>query len=317
MRVLVVTNMWPTADAPQFGVFVREQVDALRRDGICVDVMFINGRESRLNYLWAFGELRRRLRHGRYDVLHAHYVLSAVVALSQRRVPVVVTQHGIEVFQGWQSLLAGPVARRARHVVVVGRKLAERLGGANVSVIGNGVDLDIFHPVDRAKARGELGIDPAVHVVLFVGEPRPEKRLDLIHAAVAAVREERDGGVVLRTVTERGRAEVALEMNAADVLVLASDNEGDPVVVKEAMACNLPIVSTDVGTVRETIDDVDGCVVVEQSVSGLAEGIVAALAFGGRTDGRSRIESCSWGAVATDLATVYARVGPPEPSLQA
>src|SRR3990172_11009947 len=106
MRVLVVTNMWPTATDPSFGVFVREQVGSVRALGVSVDVHFVAGRAGRLNYLRAVPDLRRWLATGSYDLVHAHYVLTGLVAwlAGARHVdrPLVVTHHGSEVFAGWQ-----------------------------------------------------------------------------------------------------------------------------------------------------------------------------------------------------------------------
>src|SRR4051812_5330184 len=89
LRVLTVTNMWPTPEAPQFGIFVKRQVDELRRLGVQVDVQFVNGRRSKANYARAFREFRRRLRGRRYDLIHADYVFSGVIARAQLRHPVV------------------------------------------------------------------------------------------------------------------------------------------------------------------------------------------------------------------------------------
>jgi glycosyltransferase involved in cell wall biosynthesis len=306
LSVLVVTNMWPTPEAPQFGVFVEDQVKALRRVGADVEVMFINGRRSVLNYFKAFGTLRRRLRLKHFDVVHAHYALSAVVAMSQRRVPVVVTHHGIEVFEGWQSWVAALVSRRADHVVVVGLKLATKLKLDHASVVGNGVDLDIFKPIERREARRRLGINHQRPIVLFVGEPRPEKRLELIRAAVDIMTEDDTDCASLRVVTGKDRASVALEMNAGDVLALVSDNEGDPVVVKEALACNLPVVATDVGTVAATLSGVRGCKIVEQEAEAIAAGLRSVLApTPRRLEGRQRMEGQTWDAMAGRLLKIY------------
>jgi len=103
MRVLVVTNMYPTPEMPFFGTFVNEQVEYLRKQGVEVDVFFVNGNKSALNYLWAFPRLWARLLTRRYDLNHAHYVFSGIIARAQLLYPVVLTHHGSQVFQGWQA----------------------------------------------------------------------------------------------------------------------------------------------------------------------------------------------------------------------
>src|SRR5436190_557229 len=96
LRVLTVTNMWPTDEWPQFGIFVKRQVDGLRDAGLDVDVLFVNGRGSKSNYARGFPELASALRRRRYDLVQANYVFSGLIARSQRRHPIVLTHHGIE-----------------------------------------------------------------------------------------------------------------------------------------------------------------------------------------------------------------------------
>ena len=110
MRVLAVTNMYPTDDEPGFGAFVFEQVDALRRLGIEVDVLSFDGRRDRTAYLRAVARLREQARGG-YDVVHAHYGLSGAVAMLQRRVPVVTTFHGSDIFR--RASVGSPGSSRA------------------------------------------------------------------------------------------------------------------------------------------------------------------------------------------------------------
>ncbi len=98
MKVLVVTNMYPTPEQPAFGIFVQEQVRSLREAGVEVDVLFVNGRKSRRNYLWGFFRLWGRLLTRRYDLIHAHYIFSGIIARAQLLYPVIVTYHGAELF---------------------------------------------------------------------------------------------------------------------------------------------------------------------------------------------------------------------------
>src|SRR5512138_477787 len=104
MKVLVLTNMYPKPDKPGFGIFVREQVESLRKEGAEVDVLFIDGSRRKLNYLWGIFRLWGRLLGHRYDLIHAHYVFSGMVARTQFLYPVVVTHHGLEVFMTWQRV---------------------------------------------------------------------------------------------------------------------------------------------------------------------------------------------------------------------
>ncbi len=315
MRVLVVTNMYPTPDKPAFGTFVRDQVESLRALGVEVDVFFMDGKASRLNYLRGFWGLRRWLgTHPRYDLIHAHYVFSGLVALSQRRLPVVLTHHGIEVVLGWQGYLCRWVTPRVDRVIVTSSVVKRALGYADAVVIPCGVDMTRFAPVPQADARARLGLPQDARLVLFAGEPRPEKRLEIIQAAVARLSAE-DDRVRLVVASNCPHEEMPLYMSACDVLALASDFEGSPMVIKEAMACNLPIVSVDVGDVAEILGDTEGCYLCERAPEDMADKLRLALARGGRTDGRRRVAHLSLEATARQIQAVYegvlaARKGP-------
>lgn len=305
MRVLVVTNMYPTQDKPAFGTFVRDQVESLRALGVDVDVFFMDGKASRLNYARGFGGLRRHLqRHAPYDLIHAHYVFSGLVALSQRRLPVVLTHHGIEVVLGWQGYLCRWVTPRADAVIVTSGVVKRALADDRAVVIPCGVDFGLFAPMPKEEARARLGLPPDGKLVLFAGEPRPEKRLDIIQAAVQRLSAE-DASIRLVVASNRPHQEVPLYMNACDVLALASEFEGAPMVIKEAMACNLPIVSVNVGDVAEIIGDTEGCCLCERTPEDMATGLRLALAWGRRTDGRQRVMHLSLDATARQIGAVY------------
>src|SRR3954469_19057396 len=125
MKVLVVTNMYPTAEMPAFGTFIHDQVEALRRAGATVDVFFVNGRVSRWNYLSAFPRFWRFLAGRKYDVIHAHYVLSGVLARAQWGHKVVLTHHGPEVIGHplWQSYLCKVVTPLFDEVIYVSEEI--------------------------------------------------------------------------------------------------------------------------------------------------------------------------------------------------
>jgi teichuronic acid biosynthesis glycosyltransferase TuaC len=307
VKVLVVTNMWPTPTQPQFGVFVHWEVEELRRLGIDADVLFIDGRTATANYAKGIRLLHQSLRRRSYALVHAHYVFSAVVARTQRQLPIVLTHHGIEVLQGWQAPLSAGVSHFVDGLIVKSKQMRARLRRPDAQVIPSGVDLDVFDPVPRSAARQRLGLAQDKRIVLYVGESRPEKRLDVIEAAVALVRTRRQD-VELRMVSGLPQPEVARNMSAADVLVLASDGEGSPTVIKEAMACNLPIVSVDVGDVREVIAGTHGCAICAQDPEDMADKIEVVLKADCRTTGREAVAQYSWSAIAEQVRAFYARV---------
>lgn len=305
MRVLVVTNMYPRPEAPAHGVFVEDQVESLRRLGVEVDVFFMNGRANKLNYLWAYPRLWNHLRKNRYDVVHAHYVFSGLVARAQWQAPVVLTHHGPEVFMTWERHVCRAATGWFHKVIVVSEEMRERLGYEDATVIPCGVNLERFRPIDRLEARRQTGLPLDKKLVLWAGEYfRPEKRYEIVEAAMAQVTAE-DPEVELVLLSGRPHTDVPVYMNAADVLLLTSDAEGSPMVVKEAMACNVPVVSTDVGDVAEVIGGTDGCHITSQDAAEVAAKVKAALAFGGRTNGREAVKRMDLDEISRRIIAVY------------
>lgn len=317
MRVLVVTNMYPSPGDPMTGIFVEAQVESLRRLGVRADVQVIRGRRSKLEYLAAIGRLHARLRRTSYDVVHAHYGLSGFVAVQQRRAPVCVSfcgsdllgipdTNGRETARGRaQVVLSRLAAARAGKVIVKSRQLGLALGGRrDFAVIPNGVDLSLFAPIDRGEARRALGISDGDPRVLWVGRTRSsEKRFDRAEAAMRALAARRPD-VKLLVLEGRPQREVAQAMSAADCLLMTSALEGSPNVVKEAMACNLPVVSTRVGDVEELFGRNPACILSDGTPHDLASGIERAIAMG-RSNGRAAVEALSLESVARRVLSIY------------
>jgi teichuronic acid biosynthesis glycosyltransferase TuaC len=306
-RVLVVTNMYPVPDRPALGIFVQEQVESLRAQGLEVDVLFVDGPANKLNYLWGIFRFRRQIARLRYDLVHAHYVFSGIIALAQRGLPVVTTFHSGEVLEGsFQRTLSRLVSARAELNIAVSTEVMQRLRG-RCCVIPCGVDLKRFRPVDIDEARSRLNLPADRKLVLFAAAMRPEKRFDLVQEAFALL-QRRLPDAQLVVVSNQPPEMVPLYMNACDVLVLASRKEGSPQVVKEAMACNLPIVSTAVGDVAEVIAGTEGCYICTADPQDIADKLAVALTFGRRTDGRKGVEDLSLERVAQRIVEAYGEV---------
>lgn len=319
-RVLVVTNLWPYEGDPSYGCFVKAQMDSLRPLGVDYDVLFINGRKSRWNYLRAFPQLWQRLRTRRYDLIHAHMGLSGLVARCQVSAPLVISfvgfdvtgevkaGGGISVLGRFFQLSSFLVARLASAVIVKTGELKRRLKLDAAHVVPNGVDLDLFKPTDQADARRNLGLAPQKKFVLFPYDPqRPEKRFDLVEAAVARARQDIPELEILQ-VYGVPQSCMPLYMNAADVMVMASLTEGSPNAVKEAMAVNLPVIGVDVGDTAELIGQTEGCHLVRREAAEIAAKIVEACLKGMRTRGRESIARLSIENVAKQIVQVYSTV---------
>ena len=306
MRVLVVTNMYPSPDRPWSGVFVRDQVDSLRRTGVDVDVFFVDGPKNRINYPLGILRLWKHLARNRYDLLHPHYVYSGLVARVQWRHPVVLTHHGPEVFMfPRQAALCRRVTPWFDQVIVMSEEMKAGLGYPQAHVIPCGVDMERFQPAPKDEARAALGLSRGKRLVLWAGNPRrSEKRFELVEAATDLLRQE-DPSVKLVLLAGRPHGDVGAYMNACDVLVLASDGEGSPMVVKEAMACNLPVVATPTGDVPQLIADDPGSHLCTQDPEDIAEKVRGVLDERRRTRGREAIQHLSLEEIARRIVRVY------------
>jgi glycosyltransferase involved in cell wall biosynthesis len=266
MRVLVVTNFVPDAAAPQRGRWVRDQVGELRELGVEVEVFSFPPGAG--HYLPAALRLRRLLRRKRYDLVHVHYGLTAWSALLAGARPLAVTFHGTDVRHPIVGPLSRRLARRADLVAAVSRALyGPEDGRAGLppvpgsAVLPCGPDLNRFRPLPRAAARRELGLDPDGRYLLFPANPaRREKRAD--RAAELAAH----SGAELLTGGAIEPERMPLWVNAANAVLVTSDYEGFGLACVEALACNVPILSTPVGIAPFALAGIAGALCAEFDV---------------------------------------------------
>jgi len=305
VKVLVLTNMYPTPDKPFHGTFVEQQVKSLQREGVDVDVLYVDGVASKLNYILGFPRLWAKLLNNHYDLIHAHYVFSGIIARAQLACPVVLTHHGSQVFQGWQAKLCQMVTPFMDRAIVVSPEMKEKGHLSKSHIIPCGIDFELFKPIPRQQARKELGLPQDKKLVLYAGEYfRPIKRFEIVQAAMQLL-QKKDDNTELVLVAKKPLHEVPKYMSACDVLVLVSDGEGSPMVIKEAMACNLPIVSVPAGDVPEVIANTDGCYLCSQDPQDVAAKLEMAIKLGTRTDGREKIGHMEISAIAKIIISLY------------
>jgi teichuronic acid biosynthesis glycosyltransferase TuaC len=259
VRVLVVTNFEPDDSAPQRGRWVRDQIDEVRRRGVDVDVFsFPPGRGE---YLPATRRLRALLRRESYDLVHAHYGLAGWCAKLAGAAPLIVTFHGTDVRHGVVGPLSRRLAWRIELVAAVSRALFapedDRPGLPAVpgsAVLPCGPDLGRFGPIPRSQARRSLGLDPDGRYLFFPANPaRPEKRHDRAAELAASCDAELLSGGSIEP------EQMPLWLNAANAVLVTSDYEGFGLAAVEALACEVPVLSTPVGIAPYALGGVDGC----------------------------------------------------------
>ncbi len=326
MKVLVVTAMYPTPRNPAFGSFVKAQVECLRGVGVDVEVLVLDAPWRKLIYPKGVFDLRRRLARNDIDVVHAHYSYVGIVGRTQRRVPLVVTYHGSDLL-GSRDLSGGlkksnmltvpagrKLARHANAVIVQSKQMAKLVEGANVHIIPHEIDFDLFQPTNRDEARAQLGLYQNKKYLLFAAKPENGVKNFALANAAAEELKRTDSDVELLVVFKETQDRLALYMSAADALVFPSFSEGSPNVVKQAMACNLPIVATDVGDIREVIEGTESCHIVDFTVDSVAGALRSVLATCPRTNGREHVARFKCSVVGQQLIDLYRSVLEPSGS---
>lgn len=288
MRVLIVCR-YKENFANHIMPFVTEQGDAIAREGITVDYFIIKG-----NGLWAYfnnlSTLKQKIREFSPDVIHAHYGLSGITPMLQSRVPFVVTFHNGETLSKIVNLISSFVSLFAKHVIYVAQhiyNLSYFKRKNNFTVLPCGINLEDLTITDKALARQEMGLDADKKYILFGGAfNNLRKNYPLLKEAIGLL--DRDDIEVLE-MKGLTRSDITKLMCACDVFALPTKSEGSPQALKEAMACNCPIIATDVADIKHLLGSIDGHFLCSFQSDDVAKKLSQALAFIGRTKGRERL----------------------------
>ena len=283
MRILVVASF----NKGRFAPFIVEQTEALKRQGCEVGYFGLQGKGLK-GYLQNLPQLKRTIEECKPDAVHAHYGLSGLFANLQRRVPVVTTYHGSDINDKRVLPFSKMAMRLSAWNIFVSRKIMEMVHSEQkCTLLPCGIDLSKAQLTSRNEARQKMGLNPDKRYVLFAGAFDNAVKNAPLAKEVASLC---DDQVELLELKGYSRDEVTSLMCAANALLMTSYNEGSPQVVKEAMASGCPVVSVDVGDVKERVEGVAGCFVAKtREAKELAEGLAKAMAFEGKTRGRERI----------------------------
>ena len=292
MRILVVASY----NAGRFAPFVLEQAEALQRAGCVVEFFGIQGKGP-LGYLRNLSPLKAAVRSFRPDLIHAHYGLSGLLATLQHIVPVVVTYHGSDLNDSRVLPFSRLAMRRVDRNIVVFRPTAHL--PADFIVIPCGIN----PPTGREKLPENVFQQGRRHVLFAGAFANPVKDAPLAQDVVSRLKD-------VQLIELRGytREQIYGLMLHADALLLTSKSEGSPQVVKESMACGIPIVSVNVGDVAERLQGLNGCFVSDsRAPQQLAALLSEALTFSGKTNGLASIQKqgLTNDSIAARLIAVY------------
>lgn len=260
MKVLFFTNMYPDETNIVKGIFVKNQMDGLIKKGANIDLLYLRVKNPLIDYFKGIFLLRTKIAKKRYDLIHAHYGFMGFICSFQRKVPFILTLHGSDVNILWQRFFS-KIAYLSAKKVIVTNQLHKKIMGEKAVVVPTGIDSNTFKPMNKNSARQMLNLDNNKKYLLFPSSKlRKVKNYDLFNEVITILRNENKDydELSLENLTP---VEVNLIYNAADLLVLTSFSEGSPLVIREALACNLPIVSVNVGDVAYQIENIPNCVI--------------------------------------------------------
>lgn len=305
MKILIVASFNKGSFAP----FILEQAEALKKVGCEVEFFGLQGKGLK-GYLRNLPVLKQRIKSFQPDIVHAHYGLSGLLANLQRKVPVVVTYHGSDIndkkvlpfsklamrLSAWNIF----VSRKTMNIVQPKRKF---------TLLPCGIDLSDLQLTEKIEARQMMNLDLDKDYVLFAGAfDNQIKNVALAKETIALLHDDK---VDLLELKGYSREEVTLLMCAVDAFLMTSYSEGSPQVVKEALSCGCPIVSVDVGDVKERVDGVEGCYVAKnREPKELANLLRKAFSFKGKTQGREKVlaDGLDNRSVAEKLMEIYDRI---------
>lgn len=308
MKVLIVCS----GNAPGFDfkihqAFIYDQVEAVCRHdhSFSYECFFVKGKGI-IGYYKNLSLMKQKIQEYAPDLVHAHGGHIGLLCSMQNKVPVIVTFHGSDINMTANRLFSLAASLLCSSSIFVSRKLVNKMSvkPKYANVIPCGVDLDVFFPLDKQVAKKEAGISEEGVYVLFCSDFGIDvKNYPLANNAISEI-----GEVSLKEIKNRSRQEVNFLLNGAELLLLTSFSEGSPQIIKEAMACNCPIVATDVGDIREVIGDTEGSYITSFEPKDVAEKIKLALAFGKRTNGREKIGHLDNRIIAGRILEVYREV---------
>jgi glycosyltransferase involved in cell wall biosynthesis len=281
VKVLHITNNYPTKSHPIFGIFVKEQIESLTSHGIKSDVFFINGRENGKNaYFSGLRDLRRKLRNNDYDILHCHHVFSAVLLMLTFRwyqsKRIVSYQNppkkegGIFLFTIIKLFFNGVILKNTKS------------NKKNIFYLPNGTNTDFFKEYSREESIRKLNLDENRNYIIFMDsnkEKRSQKRVDRFDKVIdILLKDENPFNIVPLKLTNTKRNLMPYYLSASSLHIITSDFEGSPNSVKECISCNTPVVSTPVGNIDDLIGNIKGCYISQSfNCEELAELVIKSL----------------------------------------
>ena len=286
---------------------VEYQGESLKKNGVDITYFLVKGKGWK-GYFKNIFLLRKYLNRHNFDLIHAHFVYSGIVVSLSTRKPVIVSLMGSDLYRSffWRNIAKLFMKFFWNETIVKTRKMIDDNNLPEALIIPNGVDFSLFRPIDKDIARKKVNFTKNKNILFVANDlTRREKNFRLAKKVFDLIKKDE---IALKTVSFLPKKILVYYYNAADILLLTSLYEGSANVIKEAMACNLPIVSTDVGDIKDIIGSTEGCYITSFNPEDVAQKIIKALEFGNRTSGREKIKHLDSNIIAKKIIAVYQNV---------
>lgn len=303
MKILIVCS----GNAENFSLekdqaFIYDQIKAIEYlyHDIQFEVFALKGKGI-VGYMHEFEKLIDTIHHFQPDIIHAHGGHIGFLSIFQRKVPVVITFNGSDINKIPNRFISFMAALFSNSCIFVSENLKKKLPFIKGQIIPCGVDLSIFYPINSTEAKKRLGMNPAQKYILFPSSfTNKIKNFPLAQSVISNFPE-----YELKEISNQTRKEVNLLLNGADALLMTSFSEGSPQIIKEALACNIRIVSVNVGDVKEQLKGVDGCFCCQFNPEELTEKLKKSIASPRPTKGREKVENYSNTRIAEAIVAIY------------
>lgn len=309
MRVLFVAGEIGTHNG--ISPFIASQGKSLTDIGIELRFLILKGKGF-LKYVIGVFQIKRLIKFNKIDIIHAHYSYAGWSAIHQKNIPVVVSLMGSDVLENSSKLkiminrlALRIILKKANTIICKSKVIANHVNRKkNVFVIPNGIDLNFWKIINKEECRKRIGMNLEKKYILFASNPnRSEKNFKL---AMESFKIANINDCEILITHSLSQVDLRDYYNSCDCLLLTSNYEGSPNVIKEAMACNLPIIATDVGDVRERIKNANNCYIVDPNPELIAEKLKIVLLNNNFVkNSREIIEEIEISKIANEIATIY------------
>jgi len=309
MRILIICSGKPSNPQWSFVLnrsYVYEQAESLKEIGVEYETYFIEGKGI-LGYLKNYKKMTQKIKDYQPNVIHAHYGLSGLLATLQRKVPVITTFHGSDINIPFIRIFSYIASRLSAENIFVNKEQPAKLFyKKEVHLIPCGIDTKAFSPIDKIKAQIKLKLDLNKKYALFTGSfTNKVKNYPLAKDVIEKTKYD----IELLELKGYTREEVCFLLNAVDVLIMTSFTEGSPMIIKEAMCCNCPVVSVNVGDVKDTLFSTKGSYVSSSYESiELEKYIENVITVNKRTNAREKALQYDLKKVAKEVWQIYKKV---------